>query len=108
MIIIKHLIFTENVNQLLERHNKYIFEVDYYLTKIQICWIVEKIFTIPIQYVNTLRQPLIIDRIENFNPMCRKRVVISIDKEKKIRLILCKNEFSLFWIYKSWYSSCYF
>jgi ribosomal protein L23 len=105
MIIIKRLIFTENASRLLEQHNKYTFEVDSYLTKIQIRWIVEKIFAVPIRRVNTLRRPPTINRIGNFNSVCRKRAVISVDKGKKIRLTLSKNESSLFWIYKSWYSS---
>ena len=92
-MIFKRLIFTEKFNQLLERYNKYIFEVDSFITKIQICWIVEKIFRVPVQNVNTLCRQLIINRMNNFNRV--KRAVISIEKRNKIRLILCENEFVL-------------
>ena len=93
MSIVKRLVFTEKATQLLEQHNKYIFEVDYHLTKIQICWLVEKMFRMSVENVNTLCRQLIINRMNNSNRV--KRAVISIEKRNKIRLILCENEFVL-------------
>lgn len=96
-MIFKRLIFTEKFNQLLERYNKYIFEVDSFITKIQIRWIVEKIFRVPVRSVNTLRQRSTTNRMNGFNRV--KRAVVSVEKGSKIRLTLSENESALLWIY---------
>lgn len=96
-MILKRLIFTEKSSRLLERHNKYTFEVDSYITKIQIRWIVEKIFRVPVRSVNTLRQRPRTNRMNSFNRV--KRAVVSVEKGSKIRLTLCENESALSWIY---------
>merc|ERR1711933_376039 len=94
--ILKRLIFTEKSSRLLERHNKYTFEVDSFITKIQIRWIVEKIFRVPVRSVNTLRQRPTTNRMNGFNRV--KRAVVSVEKGSKIRLTLSENESALLWI----------
>nr|YP_009139322.1 ribosomal protein L23 [Lepidodinium chlorophorum]BAR72296.1 ribosomal protein L23 [Lepidodinium chlorophorum] len=107
MIIIKRLVFTEKATKLLEQHNKYTFEVGCYLTKIQICWLVEKMFNVPVLNVNTFRLPLIINQIKNFYRIRRKRAVVYLEKKRNIQMTLSRNESVLFWVYKSRYSLYY-
>ena len=107
MSIVKRLVFTEKATQLLEQHNKYIFEVDYHLTKIQIRWLVEKMFRMSVENVNTLCLPLVINQVKNFYRVRQKRAVVYLDNERNIKLTLCKNEFVLFQIDKSRYSVYY-
>jgi large subunit ribosomal protein L23 len=96
MSIVKRLVFTEKATQLLEQHNKYTFEVDRHLTKIQIRWLVEKMFRVSVESVNTLRLPPVINRVGNFYRARQKRAVVSLGNGRNIKLTLSKNELVLF------------
>lgn len=61
-----HLVFTEKSTRLWDKNNKYIFDVNYSLTKLQIRLLIYKIFLIPITKVNTFHLPLRIRQLENF------------------------------------------
>lgn len=86
MVGIKRLVPTEKATRILEIYNRYTFEVDSNLTKIQIRWIVGKIFAVPVQSVNTLRLPPTMNRSGRFrNAQCKHRIV-SLKKGRKINL----------------------
>ena len=86
MADIKHLVSTEKTTRILEIYNQYIFEIDWNLTKIQICWIVGKIFVVPVQNINTLRLPLMMNRLKRFRSAQCKYRIVSLQKKKKINL----------------------
>ena len=86
MVDIKHLVSTEKTTRVLEIYNRYIFEIDTNLTKIQIYWIVGKIFVVPVQNVNTLRLPLTMNRLRRFRGAYCKYRIVSLQKKRKINL----------------------
>lgn len=92
---IKRLIFTEKFTQLLEQYNIYTFEVNSYLTKIQIRWLTVKVFIVPIRNVNTSRIAPATSRMKNFYRMRCTRAVVYV--KQKIGLTLSGNDTLLFW-----------
>lgn len=54
---VKSVVFTEKASRLVEKYDKYTFEVDVRLTKPQIRQFVEKFFDVKVLYVNTHLPP---------------------------------------------------
>jgi len=86
MIRIKGLVFTRKSSALLEKYNKYTFEVADHWTKVHVRWVVEKIFSVPVANVNILRLPPIINRKKKFNRVKRKRAVVTLNPNRQITL----------------------
>jgi large subunit ribosomal protein L23 len=54
--ILKRPVFTIKTTYLVEKFNRYVFEVDRKLTKPQIRFLIEKVFSVTVYSVNTYRR----------------------------------------------------
>jgi len=87
--LIKRPVFTRKTTSLLEKYNQYVFDVDIHLTKIQIQKIVEGIFSVQVQKVNTYNTPRRKRRLKNYIgslPNFKRAIVTLKDGEKIILL----------------------
>jgi large subunit ribosomal protein L23 len=116
MKIIKRPIFTEKTIGLIENYNQYMFDMDYRLTKSEIFLLIEKIFSIRIESINTYLPPRnkrIRGRITGLISI-RKRVFITLKKGEKIAFFpkslliyfLLIYGFANFLYHKFWEPTC--
>jgi large subunit ribosomal protein L23 len=84
--LIKRPVFTRKTTGLLEKYNHYIFDVDPKLTKPQIQKIVEEIFSVQVQKVNTYSIPNRKRRLKNYvGSLTRfKRAIVTLKAIEKI------------------------
>jgi len=83
--MIKRFVLTEKSIKLLEIYNKYVFDVDVTLTKLQIRLVLEKTFFVRVLRVNTYRLlPSVGKSIVSSN--ARKRAIVTISSGIRIQL----------------------
>lgn len=83
--MIKRFVLTEKSIKLLEIYNKYVFDVDVTLTKLQIRLVLEKTFFVRVLRVNTYRLPPSVSKsIVSSN--ARKRAIVTISSGIRIQL----------------------
>jgi large subunit ribosomal protein L23 len=80
--VIKRPIFTLKTTYLVEKFNRYVFEVEAKLTKPQIRWIIEKMFSVNVLSVNTYRKKYKKRFSKNKNIIIIKRIFVSLSNEK--------------------------
>jgi large subunit ribosomal protein L23 len=87
--LIKRPVFTRKTTSLLEKYNQYVFDVDTRLTKIQIQKIVEEIFSVQVQKVNTYNTPNRKRRLKNYVGSLPnfKRAIVTLKSREKIILL---------------------
>ena len=115
MKIIKRPVFTEKAINLNEQYNQYVFDVNFQLTKPEICRLVEKIFCAKVVAINTYLPPCNKrqrGRLKGFIPKI-KRVFVTLARREKIvffseslLIFIYVFEFCLF--FEPRQSSCYF
>ena len=98
--MIRHPVFTEKMRFLLERHNRYIFDVSFILTKLQCRLLLEKMFFVGIFWIKICFLPYIKFRSEEIVRCIPKfkRVIVSLVGGEKIMFFLTfrNSNFSLY------------
>jgi ribosomal protein L23 len=83
--MMKRFVFTEKCIRLIYPYNKYVLDVDTYITKLQIKLIVEKLFSVKVQYVNRYRSRRV-NRKSIGSIKTHKRAIVTLAEGEKIKL----------------------